>query len=211
MPAAPPFDDSKIAAIRLLQGAVYRDDGAAWELLLTHEQKLSEFFTSLRLTLVVSEADGFAFIRQMEEEELPEGYEKLPLLMRRTRLGFDATLLAVLLREELRKFDEENLDSEACVIAESELYSAFADFFAEAQDEKRLQNRFKSACSKLDEIGFIKQLTTDPPQLNVRPIIKARLTPERLRETRQQLLDHLKPNKESDDAEIVATDHEADG
>lgn len=198
MPSAPPFDPSKIAAIRLLQGPVYRDDGNTWDLLLTHEHTLQEFFASLRLTLVLSEADGFAFIRQMEEDELPEEYEKLPLLMRRTRLGFDSTLLAVLLREELRKFDEENLDSEACVITESELYTAFADFFAEAQDEKRLQNRFKSACSKLDEIGFIKHHTTEPPQLTVRPIIKARLTPDRLRETRQQLLDYLNPDKDSD-------------
>ncbi len=195
MSNTPPFDESKIAAVRLLQGAVYRDEGNTWDLLLTHEQKLKDFFASLRLTLVVSEADGFAFIRQMEEDELPEDYDKLPLLMRRTRLGFDATLLAVLLREELRKFDEENLDSEACVVAESELYSAFADFFAEAQDERKLQNRFKSACSKLDEIGFIKALKTEPPQLTVRPIIKARLTPERLRETRQQLTEYLQRNK----------------
>jgi len=42
------------------------------------------------------------FMRQLTEDELPDGYDRLPKVFRRTRLGYDETLLCVLLREELR-------------------------------------------------------------------------------------------------------------
>ncbi|MGI9303127.1 MAG: DUF4194 domain-containing protein [Gammaproteobacteria bacterium] len=191
MQDAPPFDESKIAAVRLLQGPVYIDERVPWDLILTHCSKLSGFFTGLGLMLVISEADGFAFIRQFEEDEMPEGYERLPTLMRRARLGFDATLIAVLLREELRRFDEDDLDSEVCVLPDSSLFDAFADFFAESFDEKKLRRKFDAALSRVEEVGFLKRLDTEPPQYAIRPIVKARITPQQLRHIRQTLSDHL--------------------
>lgn len=194
---APPFDESKIAAVRLLQGPVYFDDVKTWDLVLSNETKLREFFSGLGMMLVISENDGFAFIRQFEEEEFPEGYEQIPTLMRKSRLGFDATLLAVLLREELRKFDENDLDSESCVVKETELFESFADFFGKRSDEKKIRTKFSVARAVMLELKFIKILDTEPVEILIRPIVKARLTPERLRETKEKLEAHL----ESDTAD----------
>lgn len=194
---APPFDESKIAAVRLLQGPVYFDDGKTWDLVLSNETKLRDFFAGLGMMLVISENDGFAFIRQFEEEEFPEGYEKIPTLMRKSRLGFDATLLVVLLREELRIFDENDLDSESCVIKETELFESFADFFGKRSDEKKIRTKFSVARAVMLELKFIKILDTEPVEILIRPIVKARLTPERLRETKEKLEAHL----ESDTAD----------
>lgn len=194
---APPFDESKIAAVRLLQGPVYFDDLKTWDLVLSNETKLRDFFAGLGMMLVISENDGFAFIRQFEEEEFPEGYEQIPTLMRKSRLGFDATLLAVLLREELRKFDENDLDSESCVVKETELFESFSDFFGKRSDEKKIRTKFSVARAVMLELKFIKILDTEPVEILIRPIVKARLTPERLRETKEKLEAHL----ESDTAD----------
>ncbi|MEM9479919.1 MAG: DUF4194 domain-containing protein [Verrucomicrobiota bacterium] len=193
---AAPFHESNIAAVRLLQGPVYLDDGKTWDLVLTHESRLGGYFSALGLRLVVAEADGFAFLRAFDEEEMPEGYEALPNLMRKSKLGFDATLLAVLLREELRKFDENDLDSEACVLPEEDLFAAFADFFGEQSDEKKLRAKFASARRSMMELKFVKALETEPPQVVIRPIVKARLTLEKMREVKVRLKAHLDGEKE---------------
>ena len=48
--------------------------------------------------------------------EYPAGYEAVPSLMRRTSLGYSPTLACVLLRDELRRFEEEDLHNERCVV-----------------------------------------------------------------------------------------------
>ncbi|CAN5284562.1 hypothetical protein BH23VER1_BH23VER1_14720 [soil metagenome] len=207
MQAAPPYHESSIPAVRLLQGPVYSVDAKTWDLVIAHESKLGEYFAALGLRLVVAEADGFAYLRPFEEEETPDGYDAIPGLMRRSKLGFEATLLAVLLREELRKFDEHDLDSEACAVPEEELFAAFADFYGEQSDEKRLRAKFASARRTMEELKFVRVLEAEPPQILIRPIVKARLTPERLREIKSRLEAHLRRGR----GDGVSVGHTGDG
>ena len=67
------------------------------------QSHLEGFFGRLGLLLVVDESEGLAYLRQASEDELPDGYEGLPKLFRKTRLGYDATLLCVLLREDAKR------------------------------------------------------------------------------------------------------------
>src|SRR5438094_10469305 len=97
----PEFRDWSIAAVHLLHGVVYLDDGALWSLVCSNKSRLEEYFARIGLALVVDDAEGFAFLRQLEEEELGDGYDALPKLFRKSRLSYDSTLLCVLLRDEL--------------------------------------------------------------------------------------------------------------
>ena len=115
----PEFRDWSIAAVRLLQGVVYLDDGPVWGFVGSNRSRLEEYFARLGLALVVDDSEGFAFLRQLDEEELGEGYERLPKLFRKTRLSYDTTLLCVLLRDELRRFEEEPVDDQRCSIRQS--------------------------------------------------------------------------------------------
>jgi len=209
MTAAPPFHESHVAAVHLLRGPVYADDGKNWDLVLSNEPRLGDYFAALGLRLVVAEADGFAYLRPFTEEETPDGYEALPNLMRKSKLGFEATLLAVLLREELRKFDEHDLDSDACVVPEEDLFAAFADFFGEQSDEKRVRSGYQSARRTMVDLKFIRILDTEPPQVLVRPVVKARLTPEVLREVKGRLQAHLGRSESADENESEDEDNAA--
>src|SRR5688572_20070142 len=101
-PSAPEFKDWSIAAVRLFQGVVYADDARTWDIVLRSRSQLDAHFARVGLVLVVDEAEGYAYVRQWSDEECPEGYEQLPKLIRRVPLGYGPTLLAVLLRDELR-------------------------------------------------------------------------------------------------------------
>ena len=78
----PDFHESSTAAVKLLQGAVYADDAKSWDLTLAHRSRLETYFGRVGLALVIDEGEGFAYLRQLEEHEVPNGYENLPKLIR---------------------------------------------------------------------------------------------------------------------------------
>ena len=107
----PEFREMGIAAVRLLQGVLYAEEVSAWDALLANEVELANYFAKIGLVVVVDRGEGLAYLRQLAEDERTGGYEKLPRLFRRTPLGYDATLLCVLLRDEYRRFEDEDVDN----------------------------------------------------------------------------------------------------
>jgi len=87
-PAAP-------VKVRLLQDAIYSEDDDLWELLQRYRQHLQDYFRELGLDLVVHEEDGFAYLRQLPDEETAG----LPRLTRRDKLTKGLAIIGILLRE----------------------------------------------------------------------------------------------------------------
>ena len=187
----PEFREWSIAAVRLLQGAVYADDPHIWDILLRWQSPLETYFGRLGLLLVVDEPEGLAYLRQASEDEQPDGYEKLPKLFRKTRLGYDATLLCVLLREELRRFEEEDVHNERCVVETSALFDQWATFFPPQSDEVKHRREFSKTLSTLEDLGFISKFnksSDEPETWEIRRILKARLPAAELESLKTQLL-----------------------
>ena len=182
----PAYKDWSLAAVRLLQGAVYSDD-TAWDLVLRYQTPLVNYFARIGLLLVVDEPEGLAYIRQLAEDEATDEYQNLPRLFRRTRLGYETTLLCVLLREHLRRFEEEDLDSQRCVVEQSELLESWKSFFASSEDEVRLQKTLDTAFRKLEGLKFVSRFGDVPGYWEVRRILKARLPVSELERLKEQL------------------------
>ena len=104
----PEFRERGIAAVKLLQGVLYNDDEPSWSILLNNESDLSDYFCQIGLALVIDRAEGIAYLKQFDDDERTDGYERLPRLFRKTSLGYESTLLCVLLRDEYRRFEEED-------------------------------------------------------------------------------------------------------
>ncbi|MCR9296841.1 MAG: DUF4194 domain-containing protein [bacterium] len=183
----PAYKDWSLAAVRLLQGAVYSDD-AAWDLVLRHESALKDYFARIGLLLIVDEPEGLSFIRQLSEDEATDEYASLPRLFRRTRLGYESTLLCILLREHLRRFEEEDLDSHRCVVDQAELLESWKTFFPSSEDEVRLQKTLETAFRKLEGLKFVNRFGETPGCWEVRRILKARLPVDELEKLKQQIL-----------------------
>lgn len=183
----PNYKDWSLPAIRLLQGAVYSDDNA-WNLLLRHQSPLKDYFARIGLLLVVDEPEGLAYIRQLNEDEATEGYDNLPRLFRRTRLGYETTLLCVLLRERLRRFEDEELDSSRCIVNQAELLESWKSFFPSQEDEVRLQKTLDTAFRKLDGLKFVSKFGDAAGNWEVRRLLKARLPVSELEKLKEQLL-----------------------
>ncbi len=172
--------------MRLLQGAVYSDD-AAWDLIMRFQSPLKDYFSRIGLLLVVDEPEGLAYIRQLNEDEATDEYADLPRLFRRTRLGYDTTLLCVLLREHLRRFEEEDLDSQKCIVDQSELLESWKSFFPGREDELRLQKTLDTAFRKLEALKFVSRFGDPSGCWEIKRILKARLPVSELEKLRDQL------------------------
>ena len=163
-------------AVRLLQGVVYHDDSREmWEQLVENVSPLTEYFGKLGLLLVVNEPDAMAYLRQLDEDEIPADYPSMPRLFRRTPLGYDATLLCVLLRDELRQYEEEDVQNERCVVSQMDLLSMWEAFFPDQTDSVRLNRSLTAALRKMEELKFVRPFEKDLPTWEIRRIIKARL------------------------------------
>jgi hypothetical protein len=183
----PEFRESSLAAVALLRGVVYADDSRVWNVLLSNVSWLESYFARLGLRLVVDESEGMAYLRQLTTEEAPAGYDALPKLFRTTRLGYGHTLLCVLLRDELRRYEEEDLRNERCVVEEAALLDQWRGFFPPQEDEVRQQKELVAALRRLEDIGFVRRFAEEPPAWEVRRILKARLPAGELEQLREQL------------------------
>jgi len=188
--ALPPPAEWGAVAVRLLQGVVYHDDNSdTWECLLRSVSQLTDYFAKIGLHLIVDEADAMAYLRQPEDDEIAPESDHVPRLFRRSPLTYEATLLCVLLRDELRQFEEEDVQNERCVIAQSDLLSVWQAFFPESSDSVKLNRGLTAALRKLEDLKFVRQFEKEPPSWEVRRIIKARLPLAELERLRQSLVD----------------------
>lgn len=183
----PEFRERGVAAVRLLQGVLYDDDEATWTILLANESDLADYFSEIGLALVIDRGEGIAFLCQFDDDERTDGYERLPRLFRKTPLGYEATLLCVLLRDEFRKFEDEDIDNERCVVETDSLLELWKSFFPAESDEVTLRRRLVTTLNQIEKLKFVKRLRNDDESWEVRKLLKARLPIEELDSLRQRL------------------------
>ena len=177
-----------LAAVRLLQGVVYAEEEKVWNLVLGSKSPLQSYFSQLGLLLIVDESEGFAFLRQFEEDEYPAGQAALPKLFRRVPMNYGATLLCVLLRDLLRQFEEEEVDNERCLVETTKLLADWKNFFPIDQDEVQKQKELRSALRKMEDLKLVRKFGDEPETWEVRRILKARLPAAELETLKLKLL-----------------------
>lgn len=187
MEEIPEFRERGIAAVRLLQGVVYEDEGEAWDILLRSESDLEDYFSQIGCSLVIDRAEGLAYLKQFDGDERTGGYERLPRLFRKTPLGYETTILCVLLRDEYRRFEEEDLDNQRCVVAIEPLFDLWKSFFPADAEELAMRKRLVASLHQLEKLKFVRNLETDTESWEIRKLLKARITIEDLVMLRDRL------------------------
>ncbi|MDY0092932.1 MAG: DUF4194 domain-containing protein [Candidatus Vecturithrix sp.] len=176
--------------IKLLQDVLYDEEKTTWSDLLTYQIPVRDYFAKIGLELHLDEREGFAFLKQPEEEDV-----KLPRLVRRTPLSYEVTLLCVLLREMLEEFDVNDIESRKCFVSAKELQEKIEIFFKESPNKVRLLERSDKTIQSAVRLGFLKETEQESgkngdTRYEVRRIIKAKITHEKLEEIKQKLAAH---------------------
>lgn len=175
--------------IGLLKGVLYREDDALlWQHLLDRQAALRDYLQVIGLTLLVDEAEGYAYLGQRE----PDEGETLPRLVPRRQLSYPVSLLLALLRKRLAEHDANG--EERLILSREQIAELLRLFLVEGSNEARLLDRIDAHIAKVVELGFLRRLRgQDQALYEVRRILKAFIDAQWLNEFDQRLKEYAAP------------------
>lgn len=181
------FPERSFVLARLLVEPIYREHGSLWETLRAERDAIAHYFRQVGQEVVIDEAEGYAFLRQIEEE----GGSPVPRVGRRQSLGYTATLLLVCLREELARFDAAPEDSTRLVRTRQQLRELVAQFLRETNNQVRDVRTIDTAIRRIEELGFLRAFgPPDAETFEIMRVLKARFGPGELQQVRDRLASH---------------------
>jgi Domain of unknown function (DUF4194) len=181
------FGPRSFALAQLFVAPVYIEDTQVWETVRAERDYIARYFRQIGQDLIIDEAEGYAFIRQIESD----GEERVPRIGRRQALGYTATILLVCLREELASFDAAPGDSTRLVLTRQQLRALVLQFLRETNNQIRDMRAVDSAIRRVEEFGFLRTIgTAESDTLEVMRILKARFGPSELESVKERLIRH---------------------
>ena len=165
--------------IKLLKGPIYRaKHKELWPWLERDQFQVREYFQQIGLSLLLDEAEGYAFLKQ-QEFDADEDTLELPRLISRRQLSFGQTLLLVLLRKRLAEHDSEE-SSPRLIVTRSEMQQWLVGFYPEVSNQVKQQKDFNALINKVKEMGFISVLVNHQDDFEVQRLIKALINAEQI-------------------------------
>ncbi len=158
------------AIIALMRGVVYRESAQdVWSTLDRRGAPVRDHFATVGVDVVVDDAEGYAYLRVQEADE---GEDPLPRLVKRRTLTYNLSLLLVLLRKRLVEFETSSSDGKL-VLTRDQLVDLVALFLPDATDEARAIERIDTTIRQAADLGFLRELRSQPGHWEVRRILKA--------------------------------------
>jgi len=177
-----------LVLVQLMKGPLYRDTHEKlWGLLLGTRNSVSDYVAVIGLTLVVDEAEGYAYLRSRPNDE--EGAE-FPRLVARRTLSFHVSLLLALLRKRLAEFDASSAEVRL-VLSRDQIVEMLRLFLPDSTNEARLVDTIDANINRVVELGYLRRLRDEPDRFEVRRILKAFVDGQWLSELDERLGDYL--------------------
>ncbi|WP_431193395.1 DUF4194 domain-containing protein [Trichocoleus desertorum] len=170
--------------LKLLQGVMYSDD-PHWDQLQSYLTPIKDYFSKIGLQVQNYETEGFAYLEQPDPDP-DDRTESLPRLTSRRQLSFKVTVLCVLLREQLRQFDSSDATGRL-VLSVRKLRDLLQPYLPEGNNEERFRREVDSLVKQGVELGFLRHLSGQDENYEVRPILKAKIDAEMLELLKRKL------------------------
>ncbi|WP_372874285.1 DUF4194 domain-containing protein [Pseudomonas sp.] len=193
--------------IALFKGVLYQeDDPALWQSLLDLQSRVRDYLGVLGLQLILDEAEGYAYLRQhQEEDEAVPGQVALPRLIARRQLSYPVSLLLALLRKRLAEFDASSGEARL-ILSREQIADLLRLFLVEGSNEAKLADRIDTHIAKVVEFGFLRRLRGKDEQFEVRRILKAYVDAQWLNEFDQRLRDYSEQTNATQNGAAPAAD-----
>lgn len=168
------MNDTKVelshVVVTLMKGVTYRDaEPAIWQALVSLSARVREHVLVLGLDLVLDEAEGYAYLAQ---RSVAEGEPEIPRLVTRRQLGYQVSLLIVLLRKRLAELDARGAETRL-VLSRDEIVELVRVFLPDSANEARVLDRVDTQINKIVELGFLRRLRGSEDRYEVQRILKA--------------------------------------
>ena len=179
-----------IAVTQLMKGVVYRDQHeTAWRHLLQLQVQVRDYVAVIGLTVVLDEAEGYAFLRSRPDSDDEDG-PAVPRLIPRRSLSFHLSLLLVLLRKKLLESDAKDAETRL-ILGRQTILEMVQVFLPGGSNEARLVDQLDSHLAKAVDLGFLRRVRGQEDLYEVRRILKAFVDGQWLAEFDRRLADYV--------------------
>ncbi len=176
------------AIVRLLKSTVERTSNV-WEDVINYQNDIQEYIGQIGLELIVKKDDGFAFVKQLEDNE----GNTLGLVTRR-QIGFETSIVLVVLRQSLEEFDSNptQLATEK-FITDSEIKDELELFLQEGYNKLKFQKDLDSYIKRVAELGYLKEVgkKENETKYQIHRIIKEKITLDILQDFKTKLQEYV--------------------
>jgi len=142
--------------IKLLKGPVEYLEKASWEQLLQYQGELTRFLQQMGLILVLEKEDGYAYLEQarLDEEDNVVGW------VRRIQLGYDESVLLVLLRDMMAEFEVGEAGTRELIKRRREIKEYAELFFRENASRVKFIRDLDRLIDRVEELDFLEKNRT---------------------------------------------------
>ncbi len=190
------------ALIELLQGVVVKEGRLElWNEIIKDQFRINEYMEKIGLSLVIDPDGGYAFLKQMEVDELPHLVKKQPLTFR-------MSLFLALLRNEINEFDGANGDS-MLVVKEEEMVSRMKAYFPDTSDEVKFTNAIRACFKKAEDMKILCPVKDNEFAYEVQPILRRFVDAAWLSEFNRELDRYMEENGLTVEKEEKEEGHES--
>jgi len=156
--------------VALMKGVVYQEtDPGLWQQLLNLQARVRDYVAVLGLTLMLDEAEGYAWLHTRQTSE---GEEPPPRLVARRQLSYPVSLIIALLRRKLAESDAGGGDTRL-ILSRDDVVDMVRTFLPAGTNEARLVDQIEAHLNKIVDLGFIRRLRGQAHLIEVRRILKA--------------------------------------
>lgn len=190
--------------IALLKGVLIREGTPLlWQSLLKLSSRVRDYVAVLGLDLLIDETEGFAYLKQKEPVLGVSTESALPALIPKRQLGYQTSLLLVLIRSKLAQFDAESGDSRL-ILSADEIVDQMRVFLPETKNDVRLKERIMVHVNRIVEMGFLRKLkgaSKEAERYEVNRILKAFVDAQWLDDFDRRLSEYASLSGSSGDTE----------
>ncbi len=152
--------------------------------LLREQHSVRDYLSTIGLSLLLDDSEGYAFLRQQQDEE---DDSNIPKLLSRRQLSFSQSLLLVALRKRLAEHDSEE-SAPRLIVQRQEMQQWLAGYAQDVSNEVKQLRDFDALIKKIAEMGFITPLPNHPDEFEVQRILKAFISAEQIISFQQLLM-----------------------
>ena len=172
------------AIVSLLKGVVERKS-SVWDDLVHYQFEIQEYIAQIGLELIIKKEEGFAFVKQFKDSE-----DKVIGLTTRRQIGFEASVVLIVLRQSLEEFDSNpTQQGSEKFITDTEIKAELSLFLPEGFNKLKFQRNLSTHINKVVELGFLKEITRKEQETKyqIHRIIKEKVTLDILNDFKTKL------------------------
>jgi hypothetical protein len=176
------------AIVRLLKSTIERNS-SVWDDVIHYQSEIQEYINQIGLELIVKKDEGFAFVKQLEDSE----GNTLGLVQRR-QIGFETSIVLVVLRQSLEEFDSNptQLANEK-FITNSEIKDELELFLPEKFNRIKFIKELDKYINAAVDLGYLKETSKkdNETKYQIHRIIKEKITLDVLKDFKTRLKEYV--------------------